>query len=515
MDFLNSYVLSCLIFCPLVGAILVGLLPRRVAREGALVVALFNLAFALHIVARWGEASAQTVAGQNFRFQERGELMPSLGVTYHLGVDGISAGMLVLTAFLVPIILVASWNSLGERVREWAVWLLVLEGAVMGVFAALDVILFYIFWEAVLVPVFVQMVGWGGAKRRYAAGKFFLYTMLGSVFMWVAMLYVYFQQPSGARSFDYEPFLNAARAIPPEIALLLFGAFAVAFAIKAPVFPLHTWLPDTYREAPTGTTVMLAAILSKMGVYGFMRFAIPFFPDAARVAAPLLISLAAFGIIYGAVVAAGQTDIKRLLAYSSVSHISLIVLGIFAAIVAGKQGEVAMSGATMQMVNHGLSTGALFLLAGFLSERRGTYEQSDFGGIATPMPRYVVLFWVAMFASIGLPGLNGFVGEYLILQGTMNADFVYAALGATGVVLGAVYMLRMFRHVAYGVPREENKNLRDVSFRETCALGLVLAAIVWLGIAPQRYLDIINPDAKTMTMAAQSNARTVALNDVP
>jgi NADH-quinone oxidoreductase subunit M len=321
--------------------------------------------------------------------------------------------------------------------------------------------------------------------------------MTGSVQMWVAILVLDTSQAGPMRSFDYEPMRLAALALANGpwswLAPWAFGAFALAFANKAPIFPLHTWLPDTYSEAPIGATVMIAALLSKMGIYGLLRFAIPFFPGLARAAAPCFMVLAIIGVIYGSLVAIKQTDIKRMLAYSSVAHVALIVLGVFAATVAPNYGDVALSGASLQMVNHGLSTGALFLLAGMLYERRGSYAMGDFGGVAGSMPRYTVLFWIALFASIGLPGLNGFIGEYLILQGTMDAGFVYAALGALGVILGAVYMLRMFRDVMFGEARESVRGLRDVSRRETLVLALVSAVMLWIGIAPQAFLRIVNP----------------------
>jgi NADH-quinone oxidoreductase subunit M len=278
----------------------------------------------------------------------------------------------------------------------------------------------------------------------------------------------------------------------------------VAFAIKAPIFPLHTWLPDAYTEAPTAATVMLAAVLSKMGIYGFLRFANPMFPETARSLAPIFIALAIVGIVYGAMVAVAQTDIKRLLAYSSISHVSLIVLGVFAALLAGRNADLARTGATLQMVNHGLSTGALFLLAGWLWERRRTLQTNSFGGLAQAMPLYTVLFWVALFASIGLPGLNGFVGEYLILQGAMSANFWYAFGGATGVVLGAIYMLRMFRTAMYGeTTREENRTVRDVNARETIVMAVILAVIVWIGVAPQPFLGIIGGDTTQQNTIVQ------------
>jgi len=506
---LNASILSCLLFCPIIGAILVALLPRRVAREGAVVVALINFVLSLHLVAHWGEA-ASSIGGRDFHFQEIASWLPSLGITYHLGVDGLSVLLVLLTAFLTPLVLIASWHSITTRVKEYFVSLLLLEAAIIGVFCALDVILFYVFYEAVLIPAYVLVGIWGGADRARAAIKFFIYTMAGSVLMWVGLLVLYASQ-SGNRSFDYEPMRQAALALgsTPYAAFApwIFAAFVIAFAIKAPVFPLHTWLTDTYVQAPTGATVIIAALLSKMGIYGMMRFVLPFFPDLSRAAAPIMIGLAIVGIIYGSLIAIRQTEIKRLLAYSSLAHISLIVLGVWAAAIAPKLGDVAMSGAALQMANHGLSTGALFLLAGILLERRGTTEISSFGGVANPMPRFTVLFWIALFASIGLPGLNGFVGEYLILQGAMDAGFVYAALGATGVILGAIYMLKMFRDVMYGEAPESLRALPDVSRRETFVLAAVLAVIVWIGVAPQRFLDIVNPSAKIETAQLENNAQ--------
>ncbi len=558
---LNALILSCLIFCPVAGALLVAVLPRDAAKWGALAVAAFNFVLSLHLVANWGEVSSAllggTGAGKDFHFQEMREWLPQLGVSYHLGVDGISVLLVLLTTFLTPLVMLASWRAVTQRSKEFVVCLLLLEAAAVGVFCALDVILFYVFWEAVLIPTYILIVGWGGARRAAAGIKFFLYTMAGSVLMWAAMLYLYFMQPVGARSFGYAAIGDAARALEGSngaVALWLFAAFALAFAIKAPVFPLHSWLPDAYTQAPTAATVMLAAVLSKMGIYGFLRFAIPFFPETARGLAPIFIALSIIGVIYGALVATAQTDIKKLLAYSSISHVALIVLGVFAALLATRDAALATTGATLQMVNHGLSTGALFLLAGLLLERRRDETREDeareihrYGGLAQLMPRFTVLFWVALFASIGLPGLNGFIGEYLILQGAMNAGFWYAAGGATGVILGAIYMLRMFRTLMFGETREaaadgpnahamtapettisgaevrgpeapetdapsmvlpetttatdtmptRSAAWRDVTPRETFVLAAVLAVIVWIGVAPQSFLNIIKPDANT------------------
>lgn len=517
---LDLNILSMLIWCPVVGAIIVALLPRQVAREGAFAVALCNFAFALHLPTHWGDG---------MQFQTRSTSLPGLPTSYHLGVDGISMPMVLLATFLTPLVLLLAWNGTRERTKEFFVLLLLIEGAFIGAFCAQDLILFYVFFEATLIPTYILIAGWGGAKRGHAALKFFLYTMFGSILMLVAMIYVVQHGPGapGITTFSLDDIGGvkdsgmraAANALDGPGAATLFGlragtvlfcAFALAFAVKSPLFPFHTWLPDAYAEAPTAATVMLAALLSKMGVYGFMRFALPMFPNTARELAPLLMALAIAGIIYGALVAIAQTDIKRVLAYSSVSHVGVILLGVFTTALSARYGPTALSGATLQMVNHGLTTGALFLLAGLLFERRmttvnsGTNESEarevrDFGGLAGVMPRFAVFFWVALFASIGLPGLCNFVGEYLILQGTMEAGFVYAALAATSVILGAIYMLKMFREAFFGDARELNAGLRDIKFlgRESVALALLLALVVWIGVAPQRFLDFINPDAAT------------------
>ena len=489
----SSSVLSCLLWCPIVGALIVSLLPRRVSREGALVVALCNFAFSLHLLRYWNEGDTTS----QFRFVENTSWLPQLGVNYHLGVDGISLWLVLLTTFLTPLVMLFSWN-VAQRTKELMVCLLLMEAAIVGVFCALDVILFYVFWEAVLIPTLLLIGTWGGARRGFAAVKFFVYTMAGSVLMWVAMLYLYFQQPASTRSFDYNAMLQAANTFESGniVAVWLFAAFAIAFAIKAPLFPFHTWLPDTYAEAPTAASVMLAAVLSKMGIYGFLRFAIPFFPATAREFAPILALLAIVGIIYGALVAISQTDVKKVIAYSSISHLGLIFLGVFAALAGGANSTLAISGATLQMVAHGLSTGALFLLVGAMLERVPNREMGAFGGIAAVMPRFTVLFWIAMFASIGLPGLSNFVGEYLIFQGVVAINFWWGALAMTTVILSAIYMLRMFRTVMYGETRSENNALPDLGRREMFVLAILTAAIVWVGVKPQPLLDIITPDAK-------------------
>jgi NADH-quinone oxidoreductase subunit M len=512
---IDGIILSSLIFCPLVGAILLAILPRRVAREGAVVVGIINFIFSLHLWANWERAASQS--GYRFEQQIAGPLQEQLGMSFHLGVDGISLWLILLTTFVTPLAILLGWNEIKNRESAFVINILLLSSAAIGVFCALDVILFYVFYEAVLIPTYLLIVGWGGVERAKAAIKFFLYTMAGSVFMWIALLYLYFQQDPATRSFEISEFIRVAQALDgstPNIALWLFAAFAVAFAIKVPLFPLHTWQPAAYDQSPTAATIMLGAILSKMGVYGFLRFAIPFLPGAATAAAPVMVALAIIGIIYGALVAMRQNEIKRVFAYSSISHLGVIVLGVFVALLAQtditKTGaQIALSGATIQMVAHGISTAALFGVTGVLWARRGTLALDQFGGVAASMPRFTVLFWTAVFASIGLPGLCNFVGEYLILQGAMAANFWYAALAATGVIWGAIYMLRVVRETMFGeITLEENRALPDVGARETFALAALLLVAVWIGIAPQAMLQKINPDTQKVAAMTQQAGST-------
>jgi len=519
MDWLNQNILSILIFLPLVGALLLALLPRRVSREGAIAIGLANFVLSLHLWYHW---AATMPAASGYRFEETRDWLPRFNISYAVGVDGISLFLILLTTLLVPLVLLFSWSSITSRAKEFGVCLLLLEGAIVGTFSALDLILFYIFFEAVLVPIYLMMVIWGGPRRVYASIKFLLYTMVGSVLMWVGLLYVYFA--GNATSFGLEHMTRAAMKLDDGqtgVAVWLFAAFALAFAIKSPLFPFHTWQADAYSEAPTGATVMLAAVLAKMGTYGFIRFAIPFFPFAAKAVAPVMITLAIIGIVYGAMVAIKQTDYKRLLAFSSLSHMGFVLLGIFVSLMVGEKQEgyasIAMSGATLQMVNHGITTAALFLLVGMLYERRHTRDIDQFGGLAETMPRFNVLFWIALFASIGVPGLNGFVGEYLILQGTMAVGIWYAFIATTGVILGAVYMLRMFRSMMFGeITIEENKTLKDVNHRESFVVGVLLAVAVFIGVLPNTLLGIINPDAKkAATQAQQGGVRNAAMLTTP
>lgn len=417
-----------------------------------------------------------------------------LGASLKLGIDGISLLLILLTTFLVPICILASWKSVDERVKEFHAALLVLETAMIGVFAARDLLLFYLFWEAMLVPMFLIIGVWGGRGRVKAAFKFFVYTAVGSLLMLAAILYVYV---SANHTFNMDQIertiaeLRADGQLTPAIQLWLFAAFALAFAIKVPLFPFHTWLPHAHVEAPAAGSVILAAVLLKMGGYGFVRFAIPLFPDGARLAAPTIMALAAIGVIYGALMALSQTDVKRLVAYSSVSHLALVVLGIFAFNTRG------ITGSMFQMLSHGLSTGALFLLIGCVYERRHTREVAELGGIAASAPRLATCFVIATFASIALPFTCGFVGEFLILLGVFEARHPWlAAAGASGAILGAGYMLLVVRRVFYGEAKGENAHTPDVTGRELAYLVPVLAMAIVLGVAPKPFLDRLEPSVQ-------------------
>src|SRR5512136_1251767 len=390
-----------------------------------------------------------------------------LTVNYSVGMDGISFLLVELTLLLGPVVILSSWSAIQERVKEYHILMLILQTGMIGAFVALDFFLFYVFWELMLIPMYFLIGIWGGGRKIYAALKFFLFTMAGSVLMLVSIVYV---------------------VIRPDLQILLFAAFAVAFAIKVPMFPFHTWLPDAHVEAPTAGSVILAGVLLKMGTYGFIRFAMPLFPYAVFESMTVVMVLALIGIIYGALVSMMQDDVKKLVAYSSVSHLGFVMLGLFALTSAGVQG------ALIQMVNHGLSTGALFLLVGVIYERRHTRLIAEFGGLSKVMPLYAVFFMVVMLSSVGLPGLNGFVGEFLILIGTYTSNIphakYYAVLAATGVIFAACYLLWMFQRVMFGpIKNEKNKNLPDLNKREIVYLTMILVFIVWIGVYPKTFLD--------------------------
>ncbi len=444
------------------------------ARAVALGVSLAVLAMAGIL---WAGFDARPDA-RAFQFRDDLVWVEAFNIHFKVGVDGIALAMIALTAFLVPCSVLASWHM----PRGFMAALLFLETGMIGTFAAMDLFLFYVFWEATLIPMYLIIGIWGGPRRVYSAMKFVLFTVAGSVLMLAAILYVALK----TQTFDVVelqlllPRLRDVQAAAP----LLFLAFAVAFAIKVPVFPFHTWLPDAHVEAPTAGSVILAGVLLKMGAYGFLRFAIPFFPEAARTYTPLAVMLAVVGVVYGAAMAMAQKDIKKLVAYSSVSHLGFVMLGIFSGTVAGTQGAV------MQMVNHGLSTGALFLLIGILYEKTHRRGTDDFGGMARVTPRYAAIFMIVTLSSVGLPGLNGFVGEFLVLFGSFGPHAFATAVAAVGVVLGAVYMLRLYRDVFFGpVTRPEREKVTDVGRFEMAYLVPVLLLIVLLGVLPNALLS--------------------------
>jgi NADH-quinone oxidoreductase subunit M len=472
-------ILTAVTFFPLVGIILILLLDRdqhHLIRVVALLTSLVTFLLSLVLYFRFHPGTGE------MQFVESYSWIPSLGMGYRLGIDGISLFLVLLTTFLTPIAIWSTWSAITERVKGFMVSTLALETGMLGVFVSLDLFLFYVFWEAMLIPMYFIIGVWGGPRRIYAAVKFILFTMTGSLLMLVAILALYFvnQCYTGVATFNLLDYQGIQ--LPYNYQIWMFLAFALAFAIKVPMFPLHTWLPDAHVEAPTAGSVLLAAVLLKMGTYGFLRFCFPLFPEATVHFIPLFSVLAIIGIIYGAFVALVQKDVKSLVAYSSVSHLGFVMLGLFALNMQSLQGSI------LQMLNHGVSTGALFLLVGMIYERRHTRLISDFGGISRVMPVFAAFFMIVALSSIGLPGTNGFVGEFLILLGTFRENWLYAAFGATGIILAAVYMLWMYQRVMFGsVDKPENEKLNDLSWREKLILVPIVVMIFWIGIYPSAF----------------------------
>jgi NADH-quinone oxidoreductase subunit M len=473
--------LAAVVLLPGVAALALALFPAATVKRGALAVSALTFVLSLGLVA--GFDSAQ--AGWQFELNLPWIRQPE--IRFHLGVDGISLWLILLTTFLTPIALLASWEAIREREKAYYLLFLALETGMSGVFAALDLFLFYVFWEVSLIPMYFLIGVWGHGRRIYSAVKFFLYTMAGSVLMLVAIVWLY----RAAGTFDLGALIAALQTsqgtgrplLTEAQQTALFLAFFLAFAIKVPLFPLHTWLPDAHVDAPTAGSVILAGILLKMGTYGLVRFCLPLFPQAARENATWIVALALIGIVYGALVALVQPDMKKLVAYSSVSHLGFVVLGIFSF------NQIALDGAVYQMLNHGVSTGGLFLLVGMLYDRRHTRLIADYGGIATPVPALSSFFLFVVLSSVGLPLLNGFVGEFLILLGAAQARFVYAVIAATGVILSACYLLWMYQRVFLGeVVHEENSRLADLSLREKWVLLPIAAMALWMGVAPPHFL---------------------------
>ena len=482
MHILGIPILSLLIFFPILGAIVLLFINKengRALRWVTLIFSLIEFIFSLPLFFRFDSKTAA------MQFVEDWWWVQSYGISYKLGIDGISLLLVLLATFLTILCILCSWTAITFRVKEFMISFLFLETGMIGALVSLDLVLFYVFWEVMLIPMYLLIGVWGDPKRRiYAAIKFFLFTMAGSVLMLVAILILYFlnQRATGISTFDVIELYKLG--LPAGTQYWLFGAFALAFAIKVPMFPFHTWLPDAHTEAPTAGSVILAGVLLKMGTYGFIRFAIPLFPNAAFDLMPLVSVLALIGIIYGALVSMMQPDLKRLVAFSSVSHLGYVMLGMFAFNMQGIQGSI------YQMLNHGISTGSLFLIVGMVYERRHTRLIADFGGLSKVMPIYAVFFMIVTLSSIGLPGTNGFVGEFLILLGVFRSNVVYGVLAATGVILGAAYMLWMFQRVMFGkITRPENEKLKDLNAREITILVPMVILIFLMGIYPKLFFS--------------------------
>jgi NADH-quinone oxidoreductase subunit M len=474
----GGHLLSVLIFFPAVGALALLFLrgeDHKFIRILALIVSLVEFVFSLFMLAKL------PIGAAGYHLEEYFKWINQPPINYHLGVDGISLFLVILTTFLTPISILASWKSIEHRVKEFFVMLLMLEVGVVGVFLSLDLFLFFLFWEVMLIPMAFLIGIWGHERRLYAAVKFVLYTMAGSILMLVGIIWLYnatgtFDLPT-IQTLLHTPSSQGGLELSQSTEMLLFLAFFVAFAIKVPLFPLHTWLPDAHVEAPTAGSVMLAGVLLKMGTYGMIRFCLPLFPGAARRAAGWVALLAIIGIIYGALVAMVQPNLKKLVAYSSVSHLGFVVLGIFAF------HNISMQGAVYQMLAHGISTGALFLLVGMLYDRRHTFEISEYGGLATPMPKLAAFFLFVALSSLGLPMLNGFVGEYLVLLGTYQRHWGWATWAALGVILSACYLLWSYQRVFFGeITREKNRTLPDASAREKWILVTMAIVTIWMGV---------------------------------
>ena len=493
-------ILSVLVFLPLLGIIPLFFLSQKndkVLKGYTLALSVAEFVLSLRLWFGFNEANG------GMQFVERYDWLPQYGISYYVGIDGFSLLLIMLTTFLTPICVLATWEDVQFRVKEFMICLLFMMAGMIGVFISLDVFLFYVFWELQLIPMYLLIGVWGNPARRvYAAVKFFLYTMFGSLLMLVAILVLYFYHAKATGTYTFDLLKLYGLNVPFQMQFWMFLAFALAFAIKVPMFPFHTWLPDAHTEAPTVGSVILAAVLLKMGTYGFLRFNMPLFPEAAHYFVPLFSILAIIGIVYGALVSMMQTDLKRLIAFSSVSHLGFVMLGLFTYTMQGVQGGV------IQMINHGLSTGALFLIVGCIYERRHTRMIAEFGGLSTPMPIYATIFMIVALSSIGLPGLNGFVGEFLILLGAFKVNKLYAAIAASGVIFAACYMLWMFQRVMFGqVTNEKNENLKDLSWREIAYFAPLLLFIVWIGVYPSTFLD------KTKATTAQFVAKMEKAKD--
>jgi NADH-quinone oxidoreductase subunit M len=473
--------LDAVLFLPLLGFIALLIVPASVSRMGALVISL------VIFIASLGLIGTVTDAAGGYSFVANSQWISYPPIKYHVGLDGLSLWLVILTTLLTPIAVLVSWKSIDHRVKSFYAFLILLEFGLVGVFVSLDLFLFFVFWEVSLVPMYFLIGIWGHERRIYATLKFFVYTMVGSMLMLGAIIYL----SNLTGTFDYTSILDQLRAgrvlLTDQAQMLLFLAFFLSFAIKVPLFPLHTWLPDAHVEAPTAGSIMLASVMLKMGTYGLVRFCLPLFPQAAHKSAPWVVALAIIGIVYGALVAMVQPNMKKLVAYSSVSHLGFVVLGIFSFTQAG------LDGAVYQMLNHGVSTGALFMLVGFLYERRHSLEISAYGGVATPAPNLAAVFLITTLASIGLPVLNGFVGEYLVLQGASQASFSWSVFAALGVILSACYMLWLYQRTFFGRASESlSHHMPDLNAREWAATLPLVLLMFWMGIYSQSFMPAIS-----------------------
>jgi NADH-quinone oxidoreductase subunit M len=497
---LDAFILTLVTFVPLAGALLLVLLPRRDRdiRIFSLVVSLLTFVLSVHLPVYFHRSQA------GFQYEIDKPWISTPNIHYHMGIDGISLWLVVLTTFLTPLCVLISWKSVHDRVKEFFIILLILETALIGVFTSLDLFLFYFFWEATLIPMALLIGIFGHERKVYAAVKFFMYTMIASVFMMAAILWLY----AKTGTFDFVYIRDHIGAIHsfPAAAQWLFLGFFIAFAVKVPLFPFHTWLPDAHVEAPTAGSVLLAGVLLKMGTYGMLRFNLGLFPEQARSNAPWIMTLALIGIIYGALVAMVQPNMKKLVAYSSVSHLGFVVLGIFSFTQAG------LNGAMFVMLAHGVSTGGLFMLTGILHERRHTYEIADFGGLASITPIYAASYLFILLASVGLPLMNGFIGEFLVLSGAFQARPIYGIIGATGVIWSACYLLWMYQRVFYGkVTHSINNSMADLIGVEKAAIWPCAVAALVMGVAPILWLGAIDPAVQSaLTPFVQMASRLVS-----
>ena len=494
-------ILTLTTFLPLIGALAILLIrgdEKIVARNARATALWTSLATFVVSIFLWVGFDNSTA---DFQFVEKVAWIPSFGLNYHMGVDGISVFFVILSTFLTPLCILASWESIQNRVKEYMIAFLVLETLMVGMFCALDFILFYIFFEAVLIPMFLIIGIWGGGRRVYAAFKFFLYTLTGSVLMLIAILAIYFE----AETTDIPTLLKTV--LDPRMQLWLWLAFFASFAVKVPMWPVHTWLPDAHVEAPTAGSVILAGVLLKMGAYGFLRFSVPMLPYATDFFTPLIYTLSIIAIIYTSLVALAQEDMKKLIAYSSVAHMGFVTLGIFSLNFQGVQGAV------FQMISHGIVSGALFLCVGVIYDRIHTREIARYGGLVERMPKYAIVFMVFMLASVGLPGTSGFVGEFLILVGVFQSNTWVAALATTGIILGAAYMLYLYRRVIFGkLEKDDLKSILDLKTREIAIFVPLIIVTIWMGIWPAPFLDVM--DASIANIIEQHKTALSALQSV-